>query len=510
MSVVLSGSVLSVTDVVRVARAGERVELDPEARDRMASARAVVEATLSSGEPVYGLTTGVAERKRVLLDPEERRSFNVRLVHNHRIAQGAPAPADVVRGAMLCLANSYAKGVTGVRPELCEMIISLLNAGFTPPVRTLGSVGQGDLGPMADLAHGLLERSGFVLAENEGLALVNSNAFTTAWASLALADAARLMDVLDVAAALDLEAFGANLTSLHPVIAETRPYPGLVFSLARLRSLLSGSYLWAPGAARFLQDPLTFRCIPQVHGAARDALSYALAVAATEMNSSQANPVVVLAEGRIVSVGNFDIGPLAAALDFARIALAPVVTSANERLVKLLQAPFSGLPAGLAAAGEAGAGETGEDALSELAVAGQAITVEARLLAAPVSYELASSVKAEGIEDRTTNAPLSARRLAEMVGLIARVAAIELVVAAQAIDLRRAAGDIGADALLGPDGLGLGRGTGRAYRMVRELVPFIHAGDTLPHDLEPVVGLVTRGDPASELELPVDQPGGAP
>jgi len=163
--------------------------------------------------------------------------------------------------------------------------------------------------------------------------------------------------------------------------------------------------------------------------------------------------------------------------------------------VKLLQAPFSGLPAGLAASLEAG-----EDALAELAVAGQAITVEARLLAAPVSYELASSVTAEGIEDRTTNAPLSARRLAEMVGLTARVAAIELVVAAQAIDLRRAAGNTAnAD-------LCLGAGTDRAYRMVRELVPFIHAGDTLPPDLEPVVGLVTRGDPASELELPLDQP----
>jgi histidine ammonia-lyase len=215
----------------------------------------------------------------------------------------------------------------------------------------------------------------------------------------------------------------------------------------------------------------------------------------------------VLAEGRIVSVGNFDIGPLATALDFARIALAPVVTSANERLVKLLQAPFSGLPAGLAApvetgTVETGTAETGEDALSELAVAGQAITVEARLLAAPVSYELASSVKAEGIEDRTTNAPLSARRLAEMVGLIARVAAIELVVAAQAIDLRRAAGNAGA----GGD-ISLGAGTGRAYRMVRELIPFIHASDTLPHDLEPVVGLVTRGDPASELEVPPHRPG---
>ncbi len=140
---------------------------------------------------------------------------------------------------------------------------------------------------------------------------------------------------------------------------------------------------------------------------------------------------MVVAERRIVSVGNFDIGPLAAALDFARIALAPVVTSANERAVKLLQASYSGLPAGLAAL-------TGspDDALAELAVAGQAITVEARTLAHPVSFELASSVKADGIEDRATMAPLSARRLADMVQLCARVAAIEFVVAAQAIDLR--------------------------------------------------------------------------
>src|SRR5712691_1462327 len=132
MSVMLSGSDLSVTDVVAVARAGELVSLDPLARDPMVAARAVVEAALYSGEPVYGLTTGVAERKRVLLNPSERQSFSIRLVHNHRIAQGALAPADVVRGAMLCLANSYAKGITGVRPELCEMIIGLLNAGSTP------------------------------------------------------------------------------------------------------------------------------------------------------------------------------------------------------------------------------------------------------------------------------------------------------------------------------------------------------------------------------------------
>src|ERR1700683_5299355 len=324
MTIVLNGSDLTVTQVVAAARHGEPVMLAPEALSSMAKSRTVVEKVLSGGEPVYGLTTGVGERKAFLLDPAERQRFNHRLVLNHRIAQGEAAPPDVVRGAMVCLANSYAKGVTGVRPELAQMIVTLLNEGFAPPVRTLGSIGQGDLGPMADLAHGLLTRSGFQVAENEGLALVSSNAFTTAWACIAIADADRLMSVFDVAGALDLEAFGANLTCLHPVIEQTRPFPGLAATLSQLRALLAGSYLWQPGAARFLQDPLTFRCLPHIHGAARDALAYARTILQLELNSSQSNPVVVVAERRIVSVGNFDIGPLAAALAFVRIALAPV------------------------------------------------------------------------------------------------------------------------------------------------------------------------------------------
>ena len=481
MTISLNGSDLTVTQVVAAARHGETVALAPEAIAAMRRSRAIVQDVLAGGEPVYGLTTGVGERKAYLLDPAERQRFNHRLVLNHRIAQGDAAPADVVRGAMLCLANSYAKGVTGVRPELAEMIVTLLNEGFAPPVRRLGSIGQGDLGPMADLAHGLITRSGFEVAENEGLALVSSNAFTTAWACLATADAEALLAVFDVAGALDLEAFGANVACLHPVIEQIRPFPGLAATLHQLRLLLAGSYLWQPGAARFLQDPLTFRCLPQIHGAARDALGYVMNILQIELNSSQSNPVVVPAgngpgteQGRIVSVGNFDIGHLAAALDFLRIALAPVVTSANERAVKLLQAPYSGLPAGLAA----GVGSP-DDALAELAVAGQAITVEARTLAHPVSYELASSVKGEGIEDRATMAPLSARRLADMIALSARVAAIEFVVAAQAIDLRA------------PGQLGLG--TGRAYRMIRELVPFTQADGTLPADLEPLVELITMG-----------------
>jgi histidine ammonia-lyase len=293
MTITLNGRDLTVTQVVAAARHGETVALAPEALAAMRRSRAIVQDVLAGGEPVYGLTTGVGERKAYLLDPAERQRFNHRLVLNHRIAQGDAAPADVVRGAMLCLVNSYATGVTGVRPELAEMIVTLLNEGFAPPVRRLGSIGQGDLGPMADLAHGLITRSGFEVAENEGLALVSSNAFTTAWACLATADAEALLAVFDVAGALDLEAFGANVACLHPVIEQIRPFPGLVATLRQLRLLLAGSYLWQPGAARFLQDPLTFRCVPQIHGAARDALGYVMSILQIELNSSQSNPVVV-------------------------------------------------------------------------------------------------------------------------------------------------------------------------------------------------------------------------
>jgi histidine ammonia-lyase len=337
-----------------------------------------------------------------------------------------------VRAAMVCLVNGFAKGATGVRPELAEMLVRALNSGLVPAVRSLGSVGQADLGPLADLAEGLVRETGFVLEDNEGLALINNNAFATGWAALAELAAEQLLGEADVAAALDLEAFAANLSPLHPVVTEIRPHPGLAVTIRRLRALLAGSSLFEPGNARNLQDPLTFRSIPQILGAARDALAYVRNTIETEMNSAQANPAVALAERRIVSVGNLDIVPVAAALDLARIALAPVVTAAAERTVKLLQSPVSGLPAGLAAEPD-----TGEDALAEFAGAAQAIAAEARTLAHPVSFEVVSSSKAEGIEDRTTMAPLSARRLAEMADLAARVVALELLVAAQAIDLRQ-------------------------------------------------------------------------
>jgi histidine ammonia-lyase len=470
VSVVLTGTDLTLEEVVRVARRGEQVELEPGVPDRMNAARSLVEEALGAGEEIYGLTTGVGMRKLFAIE-EDQAGFNRRLIRGHLIGQGEPAPSDAVRASMLKLANSLAQGCTGVRPELARLIVDALNAGAAPPVRMLGSVGQADLAPLADLAEGLL--GDFELEAGEALVLIDTNAFSTGQAALALADCKSLLGSLDVAGALDFEAFAANLSVVDPAVAAFRPYAGLGTTIARLRTLLEGSSLWTE-RPRNLQDPLTFRTLPQVHGAALDAVVYATNVLEVELNAHQGNPLVDSARGKILSVGNFDVVPLAAALDFVRIALAPALTSAAERALKLLQASLTGLPEGLGARPH-----LAEPALSELGAAVQGIVAEARLLAPPVSYELASTTQHEGIEDRTTMAPLAARRLAEMVELGARVVAIELTIASQAVDLR------GREAL--------GAGTSRAHGLVRERVPFTDAGQTVPPDLEPIVELVRSG-----------------
>jgi histidine ammonia-lyase len=431
-----------------------------------------VERIVARGDEVYGVTTGVGARKKLRVPLDDLPAFNRRLIENHRIGTGAAAPPEVVRGTMVRVANAFAKGTSGVRPEIAERIVRALNDDEYPRIRMLGSLGQGDLAPLADLAAELF--GDVELQAKEGLALLNSNAFSTALATLALYDTERLVDALDVSGAMDLEAFAANLTMLHPAIADVRPYPGLCAAIARLRALLAGSSLWEAGAARNLQDPLTFRCLPQIHGATRDALSFTTAQLEIELNASQENPLVIPEEDRIVSVANFDVLPLAAALDFLRTALAPALTSACERMLKLLQGPLTGLPDGLAP-------RQGlvENSLGEFGVAAQALTAEARLLAQPVSFEVVTSTHAEGIEDRITMAPLAARRLGEMVELGERVAAIGFTIAAQAIDLRKPSA--------------LGTGTKRAYDLVRERVPYMDEGDPLPGDLEPVRDLIVSG-----------------
>ena len=483
MSVIVDGERLTLEQVVRVAREGARVELAPGTAERMDGAREVVERALERDDAVYGMTTGLGASKRHRVAAPDSAAFNRALLENHRIGHGPPAPVDAVRASMLRLLNGFAKGTTGVRPLLAQRLADALNDGSHPRVRMLGSAGMADLAPLGDLAHELF--ADVALAPKEGLALVNNSSFSTALSALALADAQTLVDSMTVTAALDLEAFAANVSTLDPAVATLRPYPGVRTELERLRAALEGSYLWAPGAARNLQDPLSYRGVVQIGGAARDALSYALAALSIELNAHHDNPIVLAQEGRIVSAGCYEVLPLAAAVDFARIALAPALTASTERAVKLLQPPLSGLPGGLAEREGLNLGGMGAVSWSV-----HALTAEARLLAAPVSFELATTTPEEGIGDRITMAPLGARRLSEQIALGRRILAVGLMISAQALDLR-APGRLGAV-------------TGAVRGLVRERIGFAGAGDPYPVDLEPLVALVASGALARALAASAD------
>lgn len=474
MAVSLTGTSLTLGDVVAVARAGARVELAAEAVARMLEHRAIVERASAGGTPVYGVTTGVGMRRDAAVDAESARAFNRSAILGHLVGLGPAAPPELVRAALLRLANGLAAGYQGVRPQVAEALVGALNEGAAPRVSMLGTVGQADLAQHADLAYGALGE--LELEAGEALALLAGNAFSTGQAALVVADAATLLRWLDAAAALDFEALRTNVGALHPGIAEARPYPGIAATLARMRELLAGSALWEPGEARFLQDPLTFRCVPQLHGAAYDALRFVEQQVGIELNAHQGNPLVVPGEGRLVSVGNFDSQPLATALDLLRIALAPVLTAAVERTLKLLSPRFSGLSEGLVAAEG-----TWQDGLSELGVAAQAIAAEARLLAHPVSYELVSTMQESGVEDRAALSSLGARRASELLDLGARVVSIELTVAAQAVDLRSPPR--------------LGEGVDALRRFVRERVPFLEAPEQMPLPLEKLATTI-RTSPA--------------
>jgi histidine ammonia-lyase len=474
--VTLDGSSLTIEDLVGISRGGALVRVDNAARQRVRRSRDTLVRAIDRGDAIYGATTGVGAHKTRSVHAADSPGFEQLLLASQRVGHGPLLEQDAVRAVIARLVNGFAKGVSGVREELVEELVEALNEGRTAAVPMLGSVGQADLVPLGELVGDVVDVTR--LGPKEVLALTDNNAFSTGLAALAVHDCRRLIDTLDVAAALDLEAFRANLSILHQSVAAVRPRASVGASLTRFHSLLADSELWRPGAARNLQDPLTFRTVVELHAAMRDALSYAEGQVSIELNASQENPIVVPDEDRLVSVGNFEIAALAAAIDLVRIALAPVLSSACERVAKLLHTGFSGLPTGLSSAPD-----SPEDALSELAVVAAALASEARLLAQPVSFEIVTTNLAEGIEDRATMAPLGARRLRQMVALGERLAAVELVVAVQAIDLREPAL--------------LGEGASHARGLVRRLVPFTGPGQPPPSNLEPLVELVRSGAFAS-------------
>jgi histidine ammonia-lyase len=489
----LTGESLTVDDVVAVARGGAQVVISDEALRRVRLARDVVESVLASGDAVYGLNTGLGSFARYRIAPEDLDRFAFATVSDLTSSHGRPLPTDVVRAMMVTRANGMAMAGVGVRRELVQLLVEALNRGVHPVVREVGSVGQADLSEMADIGKVLIgigqaEVGGRVLrgdkalesvdldpielAPKEALALIQANGVTLGRGSLVLHDVADLVDALQLAAALSLEGFAGNLSIVHPVAVRLQPQIGVNTAASRLRQLLEGSYLWEPGAARNLQDPLSFRCVPRTHGALYDALAYARSSLEAELNAASDNPLVLVEEGSIVSVGNFDVAAVAMAFDLLRLAISNALKVANERVQKLLWQHFSGLPGALTV----DQGPT--PGLRPMGRWCAALTAEAHSLANPIALLYVGQV-AEGVEDHASMAPLAVRRTHELVSLAHRVVAHEMIIAAQAVDIRARRP--------------LGRGTLRAYETVREHVPVLVEVDSWEADVAGLVNAVSDG-----------------
>jgi histidine ammonia-lyase len=495
----LTGASLTVEDVVAVARTDVRVRVSEEALQRVREARTVVERVLAQGTPIYGVNTGLGSLSRHHIPLEELERFAFATVADQTASYGEPVATDIVRAMMVARANGMAKAGVGVRREVVLQLVGMLNARVHPVVRRLGSVGQGDLSEMSDIGkvmigRGLAEVGGRILpggealaaaglepirpAPKEALALVSANGVTLGHGSLVLVDAADLTESFQIAAALSLEGFAGNLSPIHPAAARMRPHAGEIKASGRLRELLAGSHLWEPGAARNLQDPLSFRCVPQTHGALNDALYFARGEMDVELNSASDNPLVVVEDEAIISVGNFDVLALAIAFDLLRLGLASALKVADERVQKLLWNSFSGLPSGLTPE----EGPTG--GLRPLGRWCAALAAEGRHLANPVSLAYGAQV-AEGVEDHASMAPLAVRKASELVSLGHQMVAHELICAAQAVDLRG----------FGP----LGQGTRVAYECVRECVPRLVDETDWEPEVARLVELIASGELAARV-----------
>jgi histidine ammonia-lyase len=475
---VLGDHPLRYDEVVAVAH-GRRVVLGTAADTRMKASRTTLEELLARGDMVYGLTTGVGAIKTVRIDAGGQQAFQTLLLRAHRVGHGELAPPQFVRAAMLVRAAGLAVGVAGVRPEVADAFCRALDTRATPRVHQIGSIGQADLSQLAEIGLALigygddgaaLEASGYqpiTLGPREAHAIVNGNAFSVGIACLALDSARRALRALDVSAAASIEALTGNVDALHPAVAAVRPHPGTAEAIDRLRALLRGGALLTGGQpARAIQDPLSFKVVPQTHGSALQALSHLDETLAVELASAGDSPIVLAAENRAISTGNHDITPVAIAIDYARLGLAQAITIAGERVQKLLDTAFTGLATGLRADPDAP-----DDGLAIVANGAASLAAEARLLAHPVTLEHPTSSIAASIEDRITMAPTGARRLHEMAGLAARLAAVELTCAAQAIDLRGTADE-------------LGDGTAHAYTATRRSIAFTGAGEACQGDLD--------------------------
>jgi histidine ammonia-lyase len=518
--VVLTGAGLTIEDVEAVALGRRGVALAPEARERVAEARSVIDHLVARGEVVYGVTTGFGALATSFVPPEQARELQERLLLSHAAGVGEPLPVEVVRAMLLLRANTLALGHSGCRPELIERLCAMLERGVHPVVPSQGSVGaSGDLAPLAHLAlpvigHGQVELEGrvvpapealarvglepLVLEPKEGLALLNGTQMMTAIGALLLASADRLVRTASVAAAITTEALRGTEVAFSAAYQSTRPHPGQVRTAAELRWLLRDSELQRSHHAdsHRVQDPYSVRCVPQVHGAVRDALDHLRGVLDIEMNSATDNPLVfpeggsvpedALATGRglVISGGNFHGEPVALALDLAKLALAELGAISERRIALLLDPRLNdGLPAFLGAASGLDSG------LMILQYTAAALASESKTLAHPASAD--SIPTSANQEDHVSMGSIAARHARRVLEHTERILAIELVCASQALDLRL-------DLL---PGTRPGLGVAEAHTRVRERVARLDADREPGPDLEAGMQLVQSGS-LVDLALP--------
>jgi histidine ammonia-lyase len=436
-----------------VARGRRPVVVSPAARERVAAARRVVDDAVARGTPVYGVNTGFGSFSDVHIAGDRLRELQLNLVRSHAAGVGDPLDEAETRGLMLLRANVLAKGYSGVRPETLDLLVAMLNAGVHPVIPSQGSVGaSGDLAPLAHLARALVGEgevkagasgrvpagdalraaglSPIVLEAKEGLALINGTQLMAAVGGLALAEALRLARAADVVGALTLDCLKGTDAAFDPRIQEARPHPGQAASAANLRALLAGSPLREShrGCGR-VQDAYSLRCMPQVHGAARDALAYVERTYSIELNAATDNPMVFAETGEMRSGGNFHGEPVAIAADVLAIAVAEIGAISERRIERLVNPVLSDLPAFLAREGGVQSG------LMLAHVTAAALASENKSLAHPASVD--SIPTSANKEDHVSMGVTAARKAARAVANVRRILAVELLCASQALEFHR-------------------------------------------------------------------------
>jgi histidine ammonia-lyase len=464
--VTITTAPLAIEDLLAVVD-GAAVELSQDVRERIAASRALVDEALTSGAAVYGLTTQVGHGKDTRLSEDEIRGEQLFLVTSHSGGLGPPLPTAVVRAALAVRLNGIARGGSGAGLPVAETLAGMLNAGVHPVVPSTASVGAADIGQMADIAlvtigNGRAEHRGkvmpgaealrragiepLVLSGKDGLALISANGVSVGQAALVVRAAARAAEGADVAAALSMEATRANPSVVHPAVAAAKPIPGQGAAADHLRSLLAGSRLLEPDGPLSVQDALSFRVVPQVHGALREFLQAARTAVEVELNAASDNPLAWLPDRALISNGNFHPMVLAIAFDTLRIALAQVGQLSERRMAHLWEAFFRQLVKG---------GPRGTVYGLQLRYPAAAVFTEVKQLAAPATLDVPPLDL--GVEDHATGAPLSVRKADEAVDLLGDLLAVEMLLAHDVL------GSAATPATLG-------RGTRAALEMIEEVV----------------------------------------